>query len=74
MVTARFRVMNVNDYGTYRQVFLTPVLTNDPQDPNHSWSKYTPSGKLEMTITNPTAYEQFKVGKLYHMTFEEVAE
>lgn len=72
MVTARFKVGNVNDFGQYRQVVLSPVYSSDKESPNYSWSQYTPSGKLEMTITNPAAYEQFAVGKTFHVTFEEV--
>ena len=74
MVTAKFKVTQVNDFGQYRQVFLNPVYSPDKASPNYSWSQYTPSGKLEMTITNPGAYEQFAVGKTYLMTFDEVAE
>ena len=74
MVTAKFKVQNVNDYGAYRQVFLLPVYSSDKSSPNYSWSQATPSGKMEMTITNPGAYQQFAVGKTFYMTFEEVAE
>lgn len=73
MVTAKFKVQNVNDFGSYRQVALAPVYSSDKESPNYSWSQATPSGKLEMTITNPGAYEQFAVGKTFFMTFEEVA-
>jgi hypothetical protein len=74
MVTAKFKVSNVNDFGAYRQVFLHPVYSSDKTSPNYSWSQATPSGKMEMTITNPGAFEQFAVGKTYLMTFDEVAE
>ena len=74
MVTAKFKVQNVNDFGNYRQVSLAPVYSSDKSSPNYTWSQYTPSGKLEMTITNPSAYEKFSVGKTFLMTFEEVAE
>ncbi len=74
MVTAKFKVQQVNDYGGYRQVFLSPVYSSDKTSPNYSWSQATPSGKLEMTITNPGAYEQFAVGKTFFMTFEQVPE
>ncbi len=73
MVTAKFKVSNVNDFGGYRQVHLSPVYSPDKDSPNYSWSQATPSGELKMTITNPSAYEQFAVGKTYFMTFEEVA-
>lgn len=71
MVTAKFKVHQVNDYGAYRQVHLSPVYSSDKNSPNYSWSQATPSGKLEMTISNPGAFEQFAVGKTYLMTFEE---
>ena len=74
MVTAKFKVSNVNDYGAYRQVHLSPVYSSDKASPNYSWSQATPSGKLEMTISNPGAFLQFAVGKTFFMTFEEVAE
>jgi hypothetical protein len=74
MVTAKFKVSNVNDYGNYRQVFLLPVYSSNKSSPNYSWSQATPSGKMEMTITNPGAYEQFAVGKTFLMKFEEVTE
>lgn len=35
-----------------------------------TWSKATPSGRLEMTITNPQAMEHLKVGKDYFLDIE----
>ncbi len=32
---------------------------------NEEWSKWTPSGKLEMQISNPATLEKFEVGKDY---------
>ncbi len=32
---------------------------------NESWAKWTPSGSLELSITNPEAVSQFEVGKFY---------
>lgn len=73
MVTAKFKVNQVNDFGNYRQIILAPVYSPDKASPNYSWSQATPSGKLEMTITNPGAYEQLGIGKTFLMTFEETA-
>lgn len=36
---------------------------------NESWSKATPQGKVEMTITNPGAIDAFELGKSYFMDF-----
>ncbi|KJS45250.1 MAG: hypothetical protein VR71_02245 [Roseovarius sp. BRH_c41] len=37
-----------------------------------TWSKYTPNGKLEMTITNPAAMKCLAVGKDYYVDLEPV--
>ena len=39
---------------------------------NGDWSKYTPSGELAMTVTNPAAIEQFEIGGVYKLTFDKV--
>lgn len=40
---------------------------------NGDWSKWTPSGEISMTITNPAAIEQFEIGGVYRLTFENAA-
>lgn len=44
-------------------VHLIAVTTGSTE--NESWSKYTPSGQLQMVISNPAAAEQFELGKEY---------
>lgn len=41
---------------------------------NKEWSRYTPSGRIEMQIDNPAAAEQFEIGKDYLVTFEPAPE
>ncbi len=36
---------------------------------NKSWAKWTPGGTIEMTINNPDALDQFKVGEYYFVDF-----
>jgi hypothetical protein len=36
------------------------------------FSKWTPSGRVEMYVTNPAARAQFEVGKFYSIDFEAV--
>ena len=36
---------------------------------NKSWAKYTPSGSIEMSIDNPAALDQFKVGDVFFVDF-----
>ena len=55
-----------------RVVRFTPVWDPDPSSPNHEWSQATPSGYMELYITNPGAYGTFTVGAEYMISFEEV--
>ncbi len=38
---------------------------------NKDWSKYTPSGELSITVTNPDAIAQFEIGEVYSLSFEK---
>ena len=40
-------------------------------DQNKTWSKWTPSGKIEMQINNPDALNQFSIGSFYFVDFTE---
>jgi hypothetical protein len=78
-VTARMRChfvqrFNVDKPDEYRVVNLNPVYSSDPDSPNYSFSKWTPSGQISLTITNPDAFSQFAEGKSYNLTFEEYIE
>lgn len=37
---------------------------------NQEWSEATPNGRIEMTITNPSASDQFALGREFTVTFE----
>jgi hypothetical protein len=74
-VRAKFFVSSVNHMQTpgndpTAQVEMSPVFGSygDGAD-NEIWSKYTPSGKIEMTITNPGAIDLFEPGKAYFVDF-----
>jgi hypothetical protein len=77
LVTAKFKVDHVKsieteytNYPPQKTVVLRAVTTSDGKG-NESWSKYTPSGSIEMTITNEAALEVLKPGKTFLLTFEE---
>lgn len=38
-------------------------------DENKTWSKYTPSGSVELHINNPDAYDAFVLGEAYFVDF-----
>jgi len=81
-VRAKFFVASVNHLhnghnGTDQTAIVTlaPVYAGKDGNPaNADWSKYTPSGKIEMTITNPKAHEQFAPGDNFFVTFENEEE
>lgn len=68
-VKARMVCSNVNDHGSVREVFLHPIYDNDPKSPNHSFSKATPQGKVQLMITNPDAFNQFEPQAIYDVDF-----
>jgi hypothetical protein len=46
---------------------LAAVYSTGDNDPNKSWSKWTPSGQLTIHITNPEALGKFEPGKCYFL-------
>lgn len=52
-----------------RVVRLQAVYDPNDLDGNKSWTRWTPSGELRLQITNPEAFNQFKVGVKYIIHF-----
>jgi hypothetical protein len=70
-VRAKFKVTSVEHMeGGQASVKLTAVHGND----NRTWTKWTPSGELRLSITNPGATEQFKPGAFVFLDFSEAPE
>lgn len=54
----------------FATIVLSPVFGSYGDGKvNETWAKYTPSGKIEMGITNPAAIDAFELGKAYLITF-----
>lgn len=73
-VRAKFMCQSINHIMTHSPGDQTAILTFAPvydngKGENASWSKYTPQGKLEMTVTNPAAVAAFEIGKSYYLDF-----
>lgn len=64
-ITAKFNVSSITKFGNGggTKVVLNAATTGDE---NKEWSQYTPSGTIEMHITNPDA--EFEFG-YYYLTF-----
>jgi hypothetical protein len=56
--------------GTTMIARFTPVYDADPDSPNFEWSQATPSGYIELAITNAAAFGAFEPGQEYLLTFE----
>lgn len=50
-------------------VVAQPVFGGQDDEANREWSKWTPSGEIRLVISNPAAYEMFRLGKTYFVDF-----
>lgn len=71
IIKAKVNVGVVHKTTYSENVEMAPVYSSDKEDPNFSYSQATPSGKIELCITNEGAHGFFKPGKKYLVTFEE---
>lgn len=69
--TGRHESLSVHSSGMAEAVTVTlqPVFGGDDDEANREWSKWTPSGEIRLTITNPEAHKQFLLGKTYFVDF-----
>jgi hypothetical protein len=69
-VRAKFFCYKIEDASRYygepaKSVRFSAVVSDG--EVNKEWSKFTPSGNMEMVITNPDAFDQFEQGKEYFL-------
>jgi hypothetical protein len=71
-VKAKFRCSSITKTDQQQEeITMYPVYGKDGSE-NADFSKWTPSGKLELTINEGTkAYDHFKPGKEYYLSIEE---
>lgn len=55
-------------------VTLQPVFGGGNDDANKQWSKWTPSGELKLSITNPEIYPELVNGKVFYVDFTPAEE
>jgi len=55
-------------------VQLSAVYSNDPNSENYEWSKATPSGTLQLLISNPGAQGKLKMGQQFYVDLVPVEE
>ena len=71
---AKFKVLSVDKSNSWTpSVFLhLEAVTDQDTEENKTWSKYTPSGQLNMTITNEELFDSFSVGQEILLTLSEI--
>lgn len=75
-VQALFQVNDVLDRKATDGSVMSQIVRfnaayeNRPDHPNYAFWKATPTAQMEMTINNPDAFDYFKQGKKYLLTFE----
>ena len=65
-----YQVSNTIDQNNQiesQQIKLQAVYSDDPSSPNTQWSKWTPSGSLDLTITNPNAFNKVLRGQEFYI-------
>lgn len=69
MVRAKFRVFGKVDQGYCVKVQMAPVYSDDPNSENKKFWDATPSGSLELYISNKPAADLFEQDKEYYVDF-----
>ena len=68
MVVAKFVWMSGLQSVGQETISFQPAVYGEE---NKTWSKFTPSGSLSMTVTNPDVFGKFVPGKEYLLNFSE---
>lgn len=72
MVRAKFTLTSIIKYNYGEgQTFKFNAVHDVSTEENRRFSKYTPSGTLEIFIDNPPAQEFFQLNKSYYLDFTE---
>lgn len=71
MVRAKFRVVSVTKsvWNADQVTVKMSPMYEQPTEENISFSKATPSGSIELDITNPAASEQLTLGAYFYVDF-----
>ena len=79
MMRAKFQVTAVVKQTASETVSMVPVTGNQPFGPNgenedNTFARYSPSGSLELCISNPALAGKFTRGQKFYVDFMEAAE
>ena len=68
---AKFKVVSVTAYEHQGVTVIMKAVIDDGIPENARFHRYTPSGLLEMYVTNPSVIEQLIPGKYFYLDFTE---
>lgn len=70
---AKFQMISVTQFTGQQKIEASPVTSGSEE--NKSFNKYTPSGKLELMITDDTsAFDALKPGQCFYMDITPIEE
>jgi hypothetical protein len=69
---ARMKCSEVRRTDHAEYVTMNAVYSPDHTDPNYSWSQATPSGKIELTVSNKKLWGTINPGDVFQMEFHKV--
>ena len=74
---AKMKVQEVIRRDGHEQLKMLPVVKSggypaDGTDEDNTFAKFSPSGCLDLTITNPALIGRFNPGDTYYVAFEKV--
>lgn len=77
MMRAKMVVRSVERGETYERITFSAVTGGKPYGPNgenedNTYSRYTPSAELTMSITNPNLIGTMKAGDTFYLDFTKV--
>ena len=80
MMRAKMQVQSVTKYGDAQESLSMSAVTGTtqygPQGENedNTYARYTPSGSISLSITNPALIGKFRVGQRFYVDFTEAPE
>lgn len=73
MVRGKFKAIEQRAHDGYSGVTVVlQAVTDDGIEENKRYAKYTPSGRIEMTVDNPPALAALPLGSVHYVDFSAV--
>lgn len=70
---AKFKVDSVTPFSDGESLLMSPVCASsygkDGENEDNDFARWTPSGQLKMTVTNPFLLGMIKEGDTYYLDF-----